>query len=288
MEQYWLAKRALFEFAGLQTAVINLDDSKSGELVAYCKQRGLNLISTSQLRTDATLCGSAPAHQVSGMAFDVTEGSDTHRVSCPVVGDFNAANMLGVIGALRALGVSLQDACAALSKCTAVPGRMELVSEDGLPLMVVDYAHTPDALVKALAALRPTAQARGGKLWCVFGCGGNRDASKRPLMAQAAENSADHIIVTSDNPRHEAPEAIAAQVMAGFVHSRSSHHKPYLELDRSQAIQRAAQHAAEEDVILIAGKGHEDYQEIAGIKYPFSDRQQAIAAFKRRTRGATA
>ncbi len=288
MEAYWLAKRDLFDFAGLQTAVINLDDSKSDELVAYCKQRGLSVISTSQLRTDATLCGSAPEHQVSGMAFEVKEGAEKQRVRCPVVGDFNAANMLGVIGALRALGVSLKEACAVLSCCTAVPGRMELVNLTAQPLMVVDYAHTPDALAQALAALRPTVQTRGGKLWCVFGCGGNRDASKRVLMAQAAESGADHIIVTSDNPRHEAPDKIAAQVMAGFAHARSSHHKPHLELDRSQAIQRAALQAAAEDVILIAGKGHEDYQDIAGIKHPFSDREQALASLKRRTRGDTA
>jgi UDP-N-acetylmuramyl-tripeptide synthetase len=288
MAQYWLAKRALFDFAGLQTAVINLDDPKSDELVDYCKQRGLQVISTSQLRTDATLCGSAPEHQISGMAFEVKEGADEHRVSCPVVGDFNAANMLGVIGALRALGVSLRDACDALSQCTAVPGRMELVSLNAQPLMVVDYAHTPDALAQALAALRPTVQTRGGKLWCVFGCGGNRDASKRPLMAQAAESAADHIIVTSDNPRHEAPEKIAAQVMAGFSHVRSSHAKPHLELDRLLAIYRAAQQAAAEDVILIAGKGHEDYQDVAGIKHPFSDREHALSSLKQRTRGDTA
>jgi UDP-N-acetylmuramyl-tripeptide synthetase len=288
MEAYWLAKRALFEMPGLQAAVINLDDPKSDELVAYCQQRGLQVISTSQLRTDATMCGSTPEHQMSGMAFDVQEGAVKHRVNCPVVGDFNAANMLGVIGALRALGVSLKDACNALGSCTAVPGRMELVSESGQPLMVVDYAHTPDALIKALAALRSVAQARGGKLWCVFGCGGNRDASKRPLMAQAAESGADHIIVTSDNPRNEAPEAIAEQVLAGFARSRSGHHKPQVELDRMRAIFAAAQQAAQDDVILIAGKGHEDDQEIAGIKHPFSDREQATSALKRRTRGDSA
>jgi UDP-N-acetylmuramyl-tripeptide synthetase len=287
MEAYWLAKRALFDMPGLQAAVINLDDPKGDELVAYCQQRGLQVISTSQLRSDATLCGSAPEYEMNGMRFDVREGSVKQSVGCPVVGDFNAANILGVIGALRALGVSLQDACAAMASCTAVPGRMELVIAPEQPLMVVDYAHTPDALIKALAALRGTALSRGGKLWCVFGCGGNRDASKRPLMAQAAEAGADRIIVTSDNPRDEVPQAIAAQVMAGLAHSRSQH-QAQLELDRKLAIFSAAQQAAKEDVILIAGKGHEDYQEIAGIKHPFSDREQAQAALKRRTRGDSA
>jgi UDP-N-acetylmuramyl-tripeptide synthetase len=285
MQAYWLAKRALFDMPELQAAVINLDDPQSDELVTYCQQRGLQVIGTSQLRADATLYGSRPEHQMNGMAFDVREGLEKHRVSCPVVGDFNAANMLGVIGAMRALGVSLRDACASLGSCTAVPGRMELVSEAGAPLMVVDYAHTPDALAKALIALRATAQSRGGKLWCVFGCGGDRDASKRPLMAQAAERVADHIIVTSDNPRNEVPAVIAEQVFAGFTLSRNIEKKPQVQLDRMGAILQSAQQAAAEDVILIAGKGHEDYQEIAGIKYPFSDREQAALALKRRTRG---
>jgi UDP-N-acetylmuramyl-tripeptide synthetase len=285
MEAYWLAKRALFDMPGLQTAVVNLDDPKGDELVAYCKARGLAVISTSQIRTDATLCGSTPEHQASGMAFDVQHTGQSQRVSCPVVGDFNAANMLGVIGALLALGVDIKAACQAISRCTAVPGRMELIAERDHPLMVVDYAHTPDALAKALAALRGVAQARGGKLWCVFGCGGNRDPIKRPLMAQAVQASADQIIVTSDNPRNEAPEAIASQIIAGFAGGASKIHQ---ELDRRQAIRWAAQKAAGDDVILIAGKGHEDYQEIAGIKHPFSDTQEARAACKLRSRGDSA
>ncbi len=286
MEAYWLAKRALFDMPGLQAAVINLDDAKSDELVRHCKERGLQIISTSQLRTDATLRSSTPDYQMSSMTFVVHEGAEKQHMNCPVVGDFNAANMLGVIGALRAIGVSLKEACIALSDCTAVPGRMELVSEPRKPLMVVDYAHTPDALAQALAALRAISVARGGKLWCVFGCGGNRDVAKRPLMAQAAEQGADQIIVTSDNPRHESPDAIAMQVMAGFAGSHRSH-KPQLELDRAQAIQRAVMQAAASDVILVAGKGHEETQEIAGIKHPFSDREQALASLKRRTRGDT-
>ncbi len=285
MDAYWLAKRALFDTPGLKTAVINLDDPKSDELVAHCKERGLQIISTSQLRTDATICGSTPEHQASGMRFDVTEGGHSSSVNCPVVGDYNAANMLGVIGALRALGIDLKAACDALARCTPVPGRMDLVSHAGQPLMVVDYAHTPDALAKALAALRPTAQARGGKLWCVFGCGGNRDPGKRPVMAQAAQAGADQIVLTTDNPRHESAPAIAAQVIAGFTDARTHHSKIYQEFDRRQAIRWAVQQAASDDVILIAGKGHEDYQEIAGIKHPFSDTQEAQAALELRTRG---
>lgn len=285
MEAYWLAKRALFDMQGLQTAVINLDDPKGDELAAYCKARSLNVISTSQIRTDATLCGSAPEHQVAGITFDVTHAGQKQNVSCPVVGDFNAANMLGVIGALLALGVDLKAACQAVSRCTAVPGRMELITEAEQPLMVVDYAHTPDALAKALAALRGVAQARGGKLWCVFGCGGNRDPIKRPLMAKAVQAGADQIVVTSDNPRNESAQAIIDQVMTGFT---NSHTKITQESDRKKAIRQAAQQAVSEDVILIAGKGHEDYQEIAGIKHPFSDTQEARSALAARTRGEAA
>jgi UDP-N-acetylmuramyl-tripeptide synthetase len=286
MAAYWQAKLALFDMPGLQVAVINLDDPKSDELIAYCRQRGLTVISTSQIRSDATLCTSATEHLASGMAFDIREGSAICRVNCPVVGEFNVANMLGVIGALRALGFGLTEACTALSACTPVPGRMELVSQPGQPLMVVDYAHTPDALSKALATLRATASARSGKLWCVFGCGGNRDASKRPLMAQAAQSGADHVIVTSDNPRHEAPEAIAKQVLAGFsLVDPSSRSQTHLQLDRRLAIAQAAQSAQSNDVILIAGKGHENYQEIAGIQHPFSDKEQAIAALALRVQG---
>lgn len=285
MEAYWLAKLSLFDMPGLQTAVINLDDTKSDELVAHCKARGLQIISTSQLRTDAGLCGSAPEHGSGGMTFSVTEPGQTHRVSCPVIGDFNAANMLGVIGALRALGIDLQAACDALAHCTPVTGRMELVSEVGQPLMVVDYAHTPDALAKALAALRPAAQSRGGKIWCVFGCGGNRDATKRPLMAHAAFAGAHHIVLTSDNPRDESPQSIAQQIMVGFGDQQSSIHQ---ELNRKAAIEWAARQAAAEDVILVAGKGHEDTQEIAGIKHAFSDVMQAKAALKLRKQGEAA
>ncbi len=273
MQAYWLAKRALFEWPGLQAAVINIDDPKGPELVALCEKHGLQVITTSQINRAATLYGAAVEYASLGMRFEVFQGTEKVSVSCPVVGDYNAANLLGVIGALRALGVSLVDAARAIAQCTAVPGRMELIGGDQQPLAVVDYAHTPDALVKAVQALRPLSNTRGGKLWCVFGCGGNRDASKRPLMAQAAQ-AADQIVVTSDNPRHEKPEDITAHIMAGLTQPA----KATLVLARAQAIAHAVAHARASDVLLIAGKGHEDYQEIAGVKHPFSDRAQAQAA----------
>ena len=273
MQAYWLAKRALFEWPLLQAAVINVDDARGQELVALCKQRGMQVITTSQTNRAATLYGAAIEYASFGMRFEVHQGAENVTVSCPVVGDYNAANLLGVIGALNALGVSLADAAGAIAQCTAVPGRMELIGGDHQPLAVVDYAHTPDALAKAVQALRPVSNTRGGKLWCVFGCGGNRDASKRPLMAQAAQ-AADQIVVTSDNPRHEKAEDIAAQIMAGLTQPA----KANLVLARAKAIAHAVASAKANDVLLIAGKGHEDYQEIAGVKHSFSDRAEVQAA----------
>ncbi len=286
MQAYWLAKRALFDTPDLQAAVINIDDGKGDELVARMTQRHLQVWTTSQLRTDASLWGGPVEYLAEGIQFEVHEGLEKHTVSCPVVGDYNAANMLGVIGGLRALGVGLHEACAAVAYCTPVPGRMQMVSAPNAPLLVVDYAHTPDALTKALAALSHTAVARGGQLWCVFGCGGNRDASKRPLMAQAVQQSAQHAVLTSDNPRGEKPEDIAQEVMKGFVRPYVS--RVRVELARAQAIALAARTAAPEDVILIAGKGHEDYQEIAGVKHPFSDIEQAQKALQQLRPGGKA
>jgi UDP-N-acetylmuramoyl-L-alanyl-D-glutamate--2,6-diaminopimelate ligase len=146
------------------------------------------------------------------------------------------------------------------------------------PEVVVDYAHTPDALEKALLALQPLARARGGELWCVFGCGGNRDATKRPLMGALAQKLAQHAVVTSDNPRHESPALILEQIVAGM----DAGNAPTVIEDRRAAIAHAVQGATPRDVILVAGKGHEDYQEIAGVKHPFSDVVEAQAALERR------
>jgi UDP-N-acetylmuramoyl-L-alanyl-D-glutamate--2,6-diaminopimelate ligase len=144
--------------------------------------------------------------------------------------------------------------------------------------VAVDYAHTPDALDKALQALRPLAKQRGGKLWCVFGCGGDRDPTKRPLMAAVAEKNADSVVVTSDNPRGEKPENIISQILLGLSH----HESVQVQADRALAIAESVAAAAPQDVILLAGKGHEDYQEIAGVKHAFDDRVHAQAALNAR------
>ena len=185
---------------------------------------------------------------------------------------------MGVLATLRALGVPLQQAVAACTDLPAVPGRMERIGLPGAPLAVVDYAHTPDAIDKALRALRPLAAQRGGRLWCVFGCGGNRDASKRPLMAQAAEAAADRLVVTSDNPRHEDPQAIIDAIGAGLRRPGAAR----FEVDRAQAIAAALTEAQPADVVLIAGKGHEDYQEVRGQRTPFSDQAVARRVLQRR------
>ncbi|WP_423457338.1 UDP-N-acetylmuramoyl-L-alanyl-D-glutamate--2,6-diaminopimelate ligase [Ottowia sp. VDI28] len=277
MEAYWQAKAALFDWPGLQAAVINLDDPRGAELEAKARARGLDVWTVS-LHRPARLGGSGLSYGARGMTFQVTEGAQALALEAPLVGEYNASNVLCVIGALRALGVSLSRAVQACADLPAVPGRMERVGDEGEPLAVIDYAHTPDALHKALAALRPLAEQRGGQLWCVFGCGGNRDAGKRPLMAAAAEAGADRVQVTSDNPRGEVPQSIIDDILAGFTDGA----KIAIEPDRARAIARALAQAAPADVVLIAGKGHEDYQEVGGERLPFSDQAHARAALQAR------
>lgn len=280
MQSYWLAKRMLFDMDGLQTAVINLDDPKGEELAAYCHAKGLSVITSSQARSATDLWLESIEPHASGMSLHIQANGQSHRLSVPIIGDYNAMNMLGVLGAMQALGLDLASACKAIERCTSVPGRMETLDVRGGPLAVVDYAHTPDALEKVLQALRPTAQQRGGQLWCVFGCGGNRDASKRPQMARAAQRFADQVVVTSDNPRMEAADLIAQHIRAGF--DQRIRPEAVVELDRAKAIACAIDTARAQDVVLIAGKGHEDYQEIAGVRYPFSDQEQARRALDAR------
>jgi UDP-N-acetylmuramoyl-L-alanyl-D-glutamate--2,6-diaminopimelate ligase len=196
-------------------------------------------------------------------------------VRTTLIGDYNVSNLLGVIAGLRALGHSLADIARVAALVTPVPGRMQRVgSGRELPQLVVDYAHTPDALEKALSALRPLAAARGGELRVVFGCGGDRDPGKRPLMGAIAAKLAAHVVLTSDNPRTEDPLRILADIEAGLPADA----KREVEADRAVAISRAVDQAGARDVVLIAGKGHEDYQEIGGERRPFSDVQAARAA----------
>ena len=277
MQAYWQAKRALFDWPGLRAAVVNIDDEHGVALHRELAGRALDLWSVA-VNAPARLRAVDLHHGATGLAFTVVEGDGHVPLSTRLVGQYNVSNLLGVIAALRSLGVSLAAACAVCADLEPVPGRMQQVAEPGQPLAVVDYAHTPDALNQVLAALRPLAQGRGGRLWCVFGCGGDRDAGKRPLMGAAAQQGADRVIVTSDNPRSEEPAAIVHQILQGMIASRHVQAEP----DRAAAIAQALAQADVRDVVLIAGKGHEPYQEIAGVRRPFSDLEQARLALAQR------
>jgi UDP-N-acetylmuramoyl-L-alanyl-D-glutamate--2,6-diaminopimelate ligase len=274
MPAYWEAKRRLFGWPGLKAAVINIDDDQGASLADELS--ALDVWTVSTLRP-ARLRASGLRYVDGGLAFDLHEGDVELPLRSTLIGDYNAHNLLVVLGGLRALGVPLADAVAVVPHLTPVPGRLQRVADAGLEV-VVDYAHTPDALEKVLQALRPLATARGGQLWCVFGCGGDRDATKRPMMGAIAARLADHVVATSDNPRSEPPCFILSQILAGVV---GNDHVDVIE-DRREAIQLAIERAGSADVVLLAGKGHEDYQEIQGQRLPFSDAVEAQAALRRR------
>jgi len=277
MEAYWAAKRELFAWPGLKAAVINVDDAQGATLAAELGALARPDIWTVSAQSSARLRAEQVRYIDGGLAFELREGDTTVPVRSTLIGDYNVHNLLVVLGGLRALGLPLADAAAVVPQLTAVPGRMQRLGGTG-PEVVVDYAHTPDALDKVLQALRALATARGGELWCVFGCGGDRDATKRPLMGAIAERGADHVVATSDNPRGEAPDFILAQILVGVV----GHDDVAVIEDRREAIAHAVSAAAANDVILLAGKGHEDYQEVRGVRLPFSDETEARAALARR------
>ena len=278
MDAYWQAKTALFDWPALQAAVINIDDAHGVVLHGALSERlDLDVWSTSMQRSARLQAQDITFGEV-GLRFTVVEGDERYALQTTVIGDYNVANLLGVIAAMRALGVPLARAVSACAALQPVPGRMECIALPGQPLVAVDYAHTPDALQQALRALRPLAQERGGQLWCVFGCGGERDASKRPLMGAAAQHHADWVVLTSDNPRSENPAHILHQVVQGTIAGQTVR----VEVDRAAAIALALSEADARDVVLIAGKGHEDYQETAGVRRPFSDMAQARAALQAR------
>jgi UDP-N-acetylmuramoyl-L-alanyl-D-glutamate--2,6-diaminopimelate ligase len=277
MASYWEAKRALFDWPGLKSAVVNLDDPKGSELLDSLASRSLDLWSFS-CRSPARLQAQAIVHGPRGVSFELVEGSETCQLDTNLVGHFNVSNLLGVLATLRTMGVSFHDAVQACTDLLPVPGRMESIAGEGEPLVIVDYAHTPDALDKVLACLKQIAQDRGGELWCVFGCGGDRDASKRPLMGQVAQQHANRIVVTSDNPRGEDPLLIMAQIGEGLDEPSGA----LMEADRAQAITYALREARAHDVVLLAGKGHEPYQEIHGVRKPYSDHDQAAMALASR------
>ncbi len=291
MERYEAAKAILFDWPTLTDAVINLDDAAGRRLVQRLANRaragGVRITGYTTQGTEAPdavarlLSASDLRATPDGLAFAIRGNGAAHAVSVSLVGEFNVSNLLGVVGAALACGVDLEQACALLPRLVPPPGRMQRFGGYGAPLVVVDYAHTPDAIDKALGALRPMAQARRGRLWIVFGAGGDRDPGKRAPMAQAAARGADRVVITSDNPRTEDPLRIIRDIAAGIPAGIAADEI----VDRAQAIAHAVLRAAAEDIVLIAGKGHEDYQDVGGIKRPFSDIDEARAALAARGGG---
>ncbi|MBK9018894.1 MAG: UDP-N-acetylmuramoyl-L-alanyl-D-glutamate--2,6-diaminopimelate ligase [Sulfuritalea sp.] len=271
MEAYAAAKARLFAMPGLGAAVLNLDDPFGIELAQRLRGRLPTLGYT--LGDAATACDDVLRAEdlrmgAAGIEFELRGVT----IAAPVVGRFNASNLLAVAGALLSRGESLDAIAGALRGIHPPPGRMQALGGHGQPLVVVDYAHTPDAMEKVLGVLREMATVRGGELICVFGCGGERDPGKRPQMGAIAERLADRVLVTSDNPRGEDPQAIIDAILAGMKSA------PLVQAARDQAVATAIATADARDVILLAGKGHEPYQEVAGTRHPYSDLDAAKSA----------
>jgi UDP-N-acetylmuramoyl-L-alanyl-D-glutamate--2,6-diaminopimelate ligase len=268
MDVYIAAKLALLQKSGLRFAVVNLDDAYCREVLAALP-RELNAwgysrtVAATAVEGMEVLTASAIRHRVDGVEFSAQWREREVAVSAPVFGDFNVENLLAVLATSLALGMSLETAAARIAAIRPVPGRMERFALPDAPAVFVDYAHTPDALDKVLASLKPHCQ---GALWVAFGCGGNRDRGKRAQMGAAAERWADRIVITDDNPRDEDPERIVREILAGCPAAKTN-----VIRDRQRAIEYVVGQAATNDWILIAGKGHEDYQEMNGNRIPFSD-----------------
>ena len=267
MTRYGEAKARLFATPHLSKAVINGDDAFGRELIEQLQPR----LAVLRFGLDAgDIYASAIALKLDGLAFTAHTPHGSAPIAVRLLGRFNVSNILAVIGAAMALGRELADIAQALRAIEPPPGRMQCFGGERAPLVVVDYAHTPDALTQVLSAAREHTL---GELWCVFGCGGNRDRGKRPLMGAVAEQLADRVVVTDDNPRHERSQDIIADIVRGM------RRQPHIIPDRAQAIRHSVQSARHGDVVLIAGKGHEDYQQVGDARLPFSDSaavQQAL------------
>lgn len=260
MTAYADAKTQLFDWPNLKCAVLNAEDTFGARLAVRLHSQGKRVL-TYGLQGGAVSC-TALRFIEGGIAMEIMTPWGRAETSAKVIGRFNAANVLAVLATLLASDMPLDKALNALQQIQPVPGRMQQLGGGSQPLVVVDYAHTPDALAKALATLREQA---AGRLVCVFGCGGNRDKGKRPLMGQVAAEMADLAVVTSDNPRHEDARSIIDEIVAGMGGNYR------IEEDRAAAIDDAIRTAEAGDVVLIAGKGHESYQQIGDDRMPFSD-----------------
>jgi len=281
MDSYAAAKARLFDWPRLQLRVVNVDDPLWREMAQRMRdQEGLWVTSRRQETSlPARACfvrATALRAGVDGLQLQIESSAGSAQLRSPLLGEFNADNLLTVLALLLGLGVELGAACEALAQCRAPAGRMETLGGGDLPLAVVDYAHTPDALQKALSALRVHTP---GRLWCVFGCGGERDTGKRAAMGGIAARLADHVVITDDNPRSEDPAAIARAILDGMPRADRAE----VIHDRAAAIAGALARAQPGDTVLIAGKGHEDVQQIGGQRLPFNDLQVARAALGTRS-----
>ncbi|HZR70748.1 MAG TPA: UDP-N-acetylmuramoyl-L-alanyl-D-glutamate--2,6-diaminopimelate ligase [Burkholderiales bacterium] len=283
MESYARAKRRLFETPGLRHAVLNLDDVQGVQIARALAGGRITRTGHSCFQGVAERAGldryveaRAITLAADGVAFDLHSSWGDARVRSRLLGRFNVSNLLGVAGAMLVSGVPFDCTVSALARIEPVAGRMQRLGGGAAPLVVVDYAHSPDALEKTLGTLKDVARAASGRLIVVFGCGGERDRGKRALMGTVAARNADHVVVTSDNPRGEDPGAIIADIVAGIPGAHE-----VIE-DRRAAIERAVGMANAGDIVLLAGKGHEPYQEVAGRRLPFSDAAEAERALARR------
>lgn len=272
-DSYFAAKARLFERPELTLAVINEADARAATLIELCRARGLRVIGYNG--ADATVRCRDWQPDEAGMTLRLALDTDEITVRTPLYGRFNLENLMAVAAVVHGLGHDAAAVARALAAVTPVPGRMETVAAPDAPRVLVDYAHTPDGLEKALSAVREHFH---GRVWCVVGCGGDRDRGKRPLMAAVAERLADRLVFTADNPRSEDPLRIIDEMLQGVRAAATVRVQP----DRALAIAETVAAAAADDVILIAGKGHEASQEIAGRKIPMDDRELARHALARR------
>jgi UDP-N-acetylmuramoyl-L-alanyl-D-glutamate--2,6-diaminopimelate ligase len=288
MDAYVQAKLALLNTPGLAFAVVNLDDEYSERIIAAVPQSvQLWQFSVKGKTAGSGRCVNAEniVHKTDGIEFDLRYLNELQRVKVPLFGDFNVENVLAVLTVMLAMDVPLSEAATRLTGIEPVAGRMERFGAETDPLIFVDYAHTPDALDKVLSSLRKHCKQA---LWVVFGCGGNRDTGKRPQMGKIAEHWADHVVITDDNPRYESGLDIVNGILSGCrstsMDGREASRPAKIEViqNREQAIQKVVASAAKNDCIVIAGKGHEQYQESNGVCVPFSDRQVVMDALNKR------
>ncbi len=284
MQLYGEEKLKLFQMPSLKQVVINVDDEFSGFINASIehhskRDKGFNvpkIIRYSKKDNKADYFAKDCCLNHEGTSFILCANGKEYKLTSPLVGDFNIDNLLATIAVLELQGHALETIIDTIHTLTNISGRMEMIKVETstpLALIVVDFAHTPDALEKTLNALKPYVK---GKLYCIFGCGGDRDKGKRPLMAKVVEKIADIIMVTSDNPRYESEQDIISDIVNGF----DNKNKIFIEYDREKAIQHILEQLSCDDVLLIAGKGHEDYQEIKGQRLPFSDKDVVLSFYK--------